>query len=248
MRWFCKFTIDLPKPQNQCSHFELFDRFFTPRPFAGAGLQIVKHLCVNPLKRAFFTEVDLLTLCRRLLGQHLVTNLHGERCIGRIVEVEAYRAPEDKACHAYGNRRTSRTEPMFWRGGHAYVYLCYGIHHLFNIVTGPAGRAEAVLVRAVEPVAKLESMMKRRKMDKPAPRLTAGPGCLSQAMGITTALSGQDMLKAGSPVWLESGTKLPEEHEIVQGPRIGVDYAAECAAWPWRFAIQGNPWLSKAIP
>lgn len=198
------------------------------------------------LKRDFFTQPDVLSISRQLLGQHLVTELEGERCVGRIVEVEAYRA-DDKACHAYGNRRTARTEVMFHQGGHAYVYLCYGIHHLFNIVTGQEGQAEAVLIRALEPLYNTDTMQQRRRMNRLHKRLTAGPGCLAQAMGIHTSMSGLDMLQSDSFIWLEEGDRLPATASIVRGPRIGVDYAEECAAWPWRFAIQDSPWLSKTI-
>lgn len=203
----------------------------------------------NPAKtfdREFFTQADVLDISRQLLGQHLVSQIQGERCVGRIVEVEAYRY-DDKACHAYGNKKTKRTEVMFRQGGHAYVYLCYGIHHLFNIVTGKEGQAEAVLVRALEPVDNTVSMLERRGMEGLQKRLTAGPGCLARAMGIHTDMSGQDMLLNDSPVWIEPGDRLPSDAAIAKGPRIGVDYAEECAAWPWRFAIKGNPWLSKTI-
>ncbi|NBC10024.1 MAG: DNA-3-methyladenine glycosylase [Bacteroidetes bacterium] len=201
---------------------------------------------MKPIKRTFFTQPDVLHLSQQLLGQHLVTEVEGERCVGRIVEVEAYRY-DDKACHAYGNKQTKRTEVMFREGGHAYVYLCYGIHHLFNIVSGKEGQAEAVLVRALEPMDNLASMLERRGMEKMQKRLTAGPGCLAQAMGIHTSMSGLDMLSGDSPVWIEAGDRLPSPSEIATGPRIGVDFAEECAAWPWRFAIKGNRWISKTI-
>lgn len=204
------------------------------------------YTIMKSLERTFFTQPDVLQLSQQLLGQHLVTEVEGERCVGRIVEVEAYRY-DDKACHAYGNKPTKRTEVMFREGGHAYVYLCYGIHHLFNIVSGRAGKAEAVLVRALEPVDNLACMLERRRMEEVRKRLTAGPGCLAQAMGIHTSMSGLDMLSGNSPVWMEEGDRLPAPSDIITGPRIGVDYAEECAAWPWRFAIKGNRWISKTI-
>lgn len=196
------------------------------------------------LERDFFTREDVLAVSRDLLGQHLVSEWAGVRTVGRIVEVEAYRGRDDKACHAFGNRRTPRTDVMFGQGGHAYVYLCYGIHHLFNIVTSVEGEADAVLVRALEPLSNPEAMLRRRKMAKMERRLTAGPGVLAQAMGITTALSGLDLTRADSPVWLEQGQALPAPESILRSPRIGVDYAGDCADWPWRFSIKNNPWVS----
>ena len=200
----------------------------------------------NAIKRHFFTREDVLHISQQLLGQHLVTEIEGERCVGRIVEVEAYRY-DDKACHAYGNKKTKRTEVMFRRGGHAYVYLCYGIHHLFNVVCGKEDQAEAILVRALEPVGNISAMLQRRRMDQVQKKLTAGPGCLAQAMGIHTSMSGLDMMSNDSPLWIEQGDRLPHPTDIAAGPRIGVGYAQECTAWPWRFAIKGNRWLSKAI-
>lgn len=199
----------------------------------------------NRLSRSFFTRDDVLQVGRSLLGKYLVTDFGEGRAAGRIVEVEAYRAPEDKASHAYGNRRTKRTEVMFARGGHAYIYLCYGIHHLFNVVTGEEGQAHAVLVRALEPAENTGLMLRRRKMNKVEPRLTAGPGVLSQAMGITRQYTGTDMLSPESPIWIESRGETVEEKNIIASPRIGVAYAEECAAWEWRFYMRGNRWVSK---
>ena len=180
-----------------------------------------------------------------LLGKLLVTNFEGVRCSGKIVEVEAYRGPDDKACHAYGNRRTKRTEVMYWRSGYAYVYLCYGIHHLFNVVTGPAEKAHAVLIRAVEPIEGISKMLTRRGHQKLSPQLTAGPGVLSKAMGINYTLSGLDLTASDTPVWLEDTGTYPKKEDWIASPRIGVDYAGDHAHWPWRFRMKNNPWTSK---
>ena len=118
------------------------------------------------IPKSFFTRSDVLQVSRELLGQHLITEIDGQRTIGRIVETEAYHQDGDKACHAYGGRRTKRTEVMFMEGGHAYVYLCYGIHHLFNIVTGKADVGSAVLIRALEPVHGQPLMLERRGMER----------------------------------------------------------------------------------
>lgn len=183
------------------------------------------------------SDTDVVQLARDLIGCSLLTETDGLRTAGIITETEAYRAPDDRASHAYGNRRTKRTEIMFAEGGHAYIYLCYGIHHLFNVVTGPRDVAHAVLVRALLPVEGTAVMLERRKMHRAEARLTSGPGTLSQALGLTTALNGQYLFAPDSPVRLQPRiTDIPSEW-IASSPRIGVDYAGSCAAWPWRFFI-----------
>lgn len=200
------------------------------------------------LDKSFYQNPDVVGVARNLLGKYLVTELEGGYCSGLITEVEAYRAPDDKASHAYNNRRTKRTEVMFWLGGVAYVYLCYGIHHLFNVVTGDQGMAHAVLIRAVEAKDGLEVMQNRRKMYVRKPQLTAGPGVMSKAMGITTQWTGQSLVEPGSPIWIEDRGFVVRPGDIGESTRIGVDYAEECAFWPWRFFLQDSPWLSRFRP
>ena len=118
------------------------------------------------IPQSFYESPDVVEISKKLLGKYLVTHINNKTCVGKIVETEAYRAPDDKACHAYNNKRTSRTETMFAQGGIAYVYLCYGIHHLFNVVTGPKEKAHAVLIRALEPIDGMEYMMERRNFKK----------------------------------------------------------------------------------
>lgn len=193
----------------------------------------------------FYQREDTVQLARELLGCHLVTRIDGQHTAGRIVETEAYKAPEDKACHAYLNRNTRRTRTMFLPGGVAYIYLCYGIHHLFNVVTGPAGAAHAILVRAVEPLEGMELMRARRGHDKIGKRLTAGPGTLSQALGLHKDFDGASLTAPDSLIWIENAPAPIPAHDIVSAPRIGVDYAEECAAWPWRFFVADSKWVSK---
>ena len=207
-------------------------------------------LAAKPLPPEFYQRTDVVRIARELLGMVLVSEWEGQRTAGRITETEAYRAPDDRACHAYGNRRTARTEVMFQEGGRAYIYLCYGIHHLFNVVTAPAGQAHAVLVRALEPLEGLGLMARRRgiagQSAKEMIRLTTGPGALSQALNLRTEGSGQSLLLPGSAFWIEDrGLRVPEV-DIACGPRIGVDYAGDCAAWPWRFWLRDSPFVSKA--
>lgn len=189
----------------------------------------------------FYTRTDVVQIARELLGKVLVTEFDGQKTAGLITETEAYRAPDDRASHAYGNRRTPRTEIMFQEGGRAYVYLCYGIHHLFNVVTAPENQAHAVLIRALEPIEGLE-IMKARRGNVGKKRLTIGPGALAQAMGLKTGFSGQSLVAPDSFVWIEDWKYTDE---IMAGPRIGVDYAGECAAWPWRFWLKNSPFVKK---
>jgi len=197
------------------------------------------------LEPSFYQNTDVVAVAQSLLGKYLVSTIDGAYTSGIITEVEAYRAPDDKACHAYNNRRTKRTEIMFWEGGVAYVYLCYGIHHLFNVVTGDRDMAHAVLIRAIEAKEGLTVMEQRRGVSQKKPQLTAGPGVMSKAMGITTAYTGHSLLKPDSAIWIEDRGLALEASEIRSSPRIGVDYAAECAAWPWRFYRRNTKWVSK---
>jgi len=197
------------------------------------------------ISRSFFIREDVVMVAEELLGKYLVSFIDGQLAAGMITETEAYRGLDDKACHAFNNKRTQRTEVMFWEGGHAYVYLIYGLHHLFNVVTGTAGMANAVRVRAIEPVFNIELMLERRKKTTATPQLTAGPGVLSQALGIKKHMSGINMLSHDSPVWLEDrGVKI-SPGAIRRGPRVGIDYAEECVNWPWRFRIKNSKWTSK---
>lgn len=193
------------------------------------------------IPRDFYLQEDVLQISKDLLGKLLCTNINGSIVKGIITETEAYMAPEDKASHAYNNRRTPRTEMFYKQGGISYVYLCYGIHHLFNIITNKGDVPHAILVRAVEPVEGIDIMLARRNKPEPVPTLTAGPGALSVALGITCDLNGTDL--AGDTIWLEDpGMPAPE---IVAGPRVGIAYAKEYALKPWRFRIRGSKWTSK---
>jgi len=194
------------------------------------------------LPREFYTRANVLTVTRELLGKLLVVPApDGTRVSGIIVEAESYRGPEDRASHAYGGRRTNRTETMYQIGGRAYVYFVYGMYYQFNVVTNVAEIPHAVLIRAVEPVEGIEVMRKRRH-NQPDHNLTNGPGKLCIALGIDRQLDRADLL--GNQVWIEEGEKI-SARRIASGPRIGVDYAEEWAAKPWRFWIRDNVFVSK---
>ncbi len=194
------------------------------------------------LPDSFYTHADVVHVSKALLGKYLVTNIDGQLTSGIIVETEAYCGRGDKACHA-NYKRTPRTEIMYQSGGVAYVYLCYGIHYLFNVVTNVENLADAVLVRAIEPVEGIESMLARRNMKQLAKRITAGPGCLTQALGINKLHYGANL--NGGTVWIEDRGKVVNETDIMAGPRIGVDYAGDDALLPWRFWLRDNKYVSK---
>lgn len=200
------------------------------------------HLPLLPMRLPadFYQRTDVVQIAKDLLGKVLITNFEGQLTAGRITETEAYRAPDDRASHAWSNRRTARTEVMFREGGCAYVYLCYGIHQMFNVVTAPEGMAHAVLVRAIEPLEGLGIMLKRRRYDMLKPSLTTGPGAVGQALGLHTSWSGQSLYLPDSPVWIETQGEVLAETGIQCGKRIGIAYAGACADWPWRFWIGGT--------
>lgn len=195
------------------------------------------------LPESFYTRKDVVKIARELLGKVLVTEIDGQRTAGMIVETEAYAGPEDKACHAYMHRRTVRTTPMFFTGGVAYVYLIYGIHQLFNIVTHEEEQPYAVLVRGLEPIDGIDIMLERRGLVALSPSLTAGPGVLSRAMGITRALTGVSL--QGPEIWLEDRNIRIVDEDIYAGTRVGVGYAGADALLPYRFFVRGNAFVSK---
>ena len=194
------------------------------------------------LPHEFYLRPDVLTVSRDLLGKLLVVpGPNGERVSGKIVEVEAYRGPEDRASHAYGGRRTKRTETMYGTGGVAYVYFVYGMYYQFNVVSNVANVPHAILVRALEPVEGLE-IMRARRHSHPDHNLTNGPGKLCIAMGIDRQLNGADLL--GDRVWLEEFESV-SPRRIARGPRIGIDYAQEWIDKPWRFWLRDNRFVSR---
>jgi DNA-3-methyladenine glycosylase len=196
------------------------------------------------LPRSFYLREDVLQITRELLGKFLVTKFNGILTSGMITEAEAYAGVIDSASHAYKGRRTNRTETMYATGGTAYVYLCYGVHHLFNVVTNEKDIPHAILIRGIEPAEGIEMMMKRRKTKALNPSLTAGPGSLSKALGIHVKHTGLDLL--GEQIWIEDrGVKIPES-EILLTKRIGVENAGENAHLPYRFIIKGNPWITRS--
>lgn len=191
---------------------------------------------------SFYKRDDVLQIAKELLGKILVTKWNGIITSGRIVEVEAYNGINDKASHSFGGRRTKRNEIMYADGGVVYVYLCYGIHHLFNVVTNSKETPHAILIRALEPLKGIDEMLRRVGKNKFDTTLTRGPGNLSKALGLFTSHSGQSLL--GKDLFIASDDFTYNKYEIIASPRIGVDFAGKDALLPYRFYIKGNPFVS----
>ncbi|TZF98629.1 DNA-3-methyladenine glycosylase (plasmid) [Chryseobacterium panacisoli] len=195
------------------------------------------------LPLSYYSNQDVLFLAQDLLGKVLFTDINDEVTAGIIVETEAYFGVLDKASHAYGGRRTDRTETLYSHGGVSYVYLCYGIHHLFNIVTSVKDEPHAVLIRAVEPLVGKDIMELRRNMPADKAAISSGPGSAAKALGIDKSFNKKDL--DGNEIWIEDhGIQYPSD-DIIKAPRIGVAYAQEDAFLPWRFFVKGNKYVSK---
>ncbi|HRG38862.1 MAG TPA: DNA-3-methyladenine glycosylase [Bacteroidia bacterium] len=197
------------------------------------------------LEKDFYLRENVVEISKELLGKYLFTKIDGKITAGIITETEAYAGETDRASHAYNGRRTNRTEIMFAEGGMSYVYLCYGIHHLFNVVTNFKNTPHAVLVRAVKPAEGIKTILQRRKLEpvkelveqvmSGKKKIAGGPGTVSQALGIQTIHTGLDLTQ--NKIWIEDKGILVKPKDIVAGPRIGVDYAGEDAKLPYRFII-----------
>lgn len=200
---------------------------------------------MNILPISFYQRDNVVQISREFLGKYLMADIGGEVAGGMIVETEAYSHVGDKACHSHLNRRTTRTEVMYRPGGVAYVYKVYGFHYLFNMITNVEDKPDAVLVRAIEPTLGLEVMQRRRNLPEIMPRLTAGPGMLTQALGITKEHYGIP-LTTGETLWIEDRDETIADADVIASPRVGIDYAGEDAALPWRFRIKDSRWTSRA--
>jgi len=198
---------------------------------------------MKKLTLSFYQRTDVVQIAKELLGKILVTKWEGIETSGRIVEVEAYNGVADKASHAAGGRRTNRNEVMYGEGGVSYVYLCYGIHHLFNVVTNRQETPHAILIRALEPIKGIDVMLERTGKKKSDTTLTKGPGNVSKALGISFKEHSGLSLSSKELFIAEDDFKLSKK-DMVASPRIGVDYAGEDARLPYRFFIKGNPFVS----
>jgi DNA-3-methyladenine glycosylase len=203
-----------------------------------------KKQSIKKLPKAFYTRPEVTDIARELLGKYLFTNKNGELTGGMIVETEAYAGVTDMASHAWNGRFTPRTSIMYDEGGVAYVYFCYGIHYLFNVVTNVEGMPHAVLVRALEPTHGIDIMMERRGKIKTDRTLCGGPGALAAALALDKSDTGADL--GGDTVWLEDRGITIKPAQIISSPRVGVAYAKEHALWPYRFRLKDSPWTSPA--
>ena len=195
------------------------------------------------LKPEYYLNEDVVFLAKDLLGKVLYTKIDGEVTAGIIVETEAYFGVKDKASHAYGGRRTNRTETMYASGGIAYVYLCYGMHHLFNIVSSVENEPHAVLIRGVEPLIGIDVIERRRKMPYTKGAIAAGPGSAAKALGIDKTFNEKSL--NGEEIWIEDHQIRYADAEIAATPRVGIAYAQEHVLLPWRFFVKGNKYVSK---
>ncbi len=191
---------------------------------------------------AFYLQQDVVTIAKRLIGKIIVTNFNGEITSGRIVETEAYVAFVDKASHAYAGKRTARNEHMFAAPGTAYVYICYGMHQMFNVVTNSKEIPDAVLVRAIEPMKGVDVMLRRTGKAQADYTLTKGPGNVGKALGISKIHSGRKL--TDYELYLAEDDSVVEDAFIASSKRIGVDYAGDDANLPYRFYLKGNKFVS----
>lgn len=196
------------------------------------------------LHQSFYLRADVVTVARELLGKILVTSFDGVITAGRIVETEAYEGVGDRASHAFSGRRTQRTEIMYATGGTAYVYLCYGLHQMFNVVTNQKDIPHAILIRALEPLVGIDEMLRRTGKAQQDYTLTRGPGNVAKALGISVVHTGALLAQQESKLYIADDGFTYKEEEVLATPRIGVDYAGEHALWPYRFIVKGNKYVS----
>ncbi|WP_029274354.1 DNA-3-methyladenine glycosylase [Pedobacter borealis] len=195
------------------------------------------------LKEEYYLNEDVVSLAKDLLGKILYTRIDNEITAGIIVETEAYFGVKDKASHAYGGRRTNRTETMYSNGGIAYVYLCYGMHNLFNIVSSKENDPHAVLIRGIEPLVGIDIIEQRRNMLHTKGAISAGPGSAAKALGIDKTFNAKNL--TGDEIWIEDHAIRYLDEDIAATPRVGIAYAKEHALLPWRFFVKGNKYVSK---
>lgn len=194
------------------------------------------------LDRNFYNRNDVVKIARDLLGKILVTQINGIRTSGRIVETEAYKGVTDRASHAFGGRRTARTQHIYGDAGTIYVYVCYGMHHLFNVVTNKKDIPHAVLIRALDPIQGINDMLLRTGKPLADYTLTKGPGNLARAMGLSKINTGGNLFS--EEIFIEDDGLRYKKEQVLITKRIGVKYAREDAELPYRFIVKGNPYVS----
>lgn len=204
---------------------------------------MIPNTSYTPLPSEFYTRTDVILIARELLGKVLYTSFDNELTAGIILETEAYAGAVDKASHAYNNRRTARTEIMYCSGGCAYVYLCYGIHPLFNVVTSVKDDPKAVLIRAIEPLYGIEIMKNRKGKSLLSKKDSIGPGNVTKLLGIKVVHSGSSLFNTSDSkpgIWIQDEGFSVLDNQVKTGTRIGVGYAGDDALLPYRFQ-----WIKK---
>lgn len=198
---------------------------------------------INKLPLSFYQRDDVVLIARELIGKDIYSNIGGQLCAGTIIETEAYCGPSDRGSHAFDNRRTPRNDMMFQAGGLVYMYICYGIHNMLNIVSGTEGLSRAILIRALQPHTGIDAMRERRSIFNKDQRLCQGPGALAQAMGLNKVHNGADLQK--DVIWImDAGTRYSEA-DIMASARVGMNFEGPYKTIPWRFYLKGNQYVSR---
>lgn len=197
------------------------------------------------LLTGFYQQEDVVRIARNLIGKYLFSNINDGITGGIIVETEAYRGPDDRGSHAHNNRRTPRNEIMYSAGGVVYMYICYGIHDMLNIVTGNKNEPHAVLIRAVQPTAGLDIMRDRRLMYHTDQQLCKGPGALAKAMGLRKSHNGIDLQK--DMIWIEDRGLHFTDDQVTTSARVGMNFDGPYKTIPWRFYVTGNRYVSRSV-
>lgn len=205
-----------------------------------ADLVLLNHYLHKKMKlpASYYLTNDVVAIAKDLIGKEIFTNIDGEIASGMIIETEAYAGIHDKASHAYGSRRTNRTEVMYKPGGIAYVYLCYGIHSLFNIVCGKQNVPNAVLIRGIKATSGSDLIRKRMAKSKFSNGVIRGPGLVTKALGINVSHNGTEL--QGNTIWLEKNEFKPDASKIIITPRIGIEYAGDDVTLPYRFSLDSR--------
>ncbi|MDB5201525.1 MAG: DNA-3-methyladenine glycosylase [Ferruginibacter sp.] len=198
---------------------------------------------MKKLPLSFYNRADVVQIAKELIGKVVVTHIDNVITSGRIVETEAYVALVDKASHSYNGKRTARNEHMYAAPGTSYVYICYGMHQMLNVITNKEGIPDAILIRAVEPIEGMDAMLARTGKPKPDNTITRGPGNVGKALGISKTHSGLLLLDDVLSIYEDGQSRIPDEL-IGSSKRIGIDSAGDDALLPYRFYLKGNPFVS----
>ena len=197
---------------------------------------------MKKLPLSFYQQKDVVEIARQLVGKIVLTNFDGLSTSGRVVETEAYVALTDKASHSYNGRRTAKNEHMYAAAGTAYVYICYGMHQMLNVVTNDEDVPDAILIRAIEPLEGIDEMLKRTGKKQLDHTLTRGPGNLAKALGISKQHSGLELMNSHINIYSDD-FKIPD-NLIGSSKRIGVESAGPDSLLPYRFYLRGNKYVS----